>query len=185
MSNSQSAFGNASRVVDSYPLNGVVPPLAPYTGPSSGIGPLLGDTPVRANGLAAGGVMVSGTRELDVSMLSFGVGPYLEWRVCERFSIQGEFGLNLALAHGDYSYESTPLIGSVTQSRQGSRSSTSLLPGAHAGLTGTLQLNESFGVFGSARYQYFDSFDIKANGSKADLSFDGTFVVTLGAIFQF
>src|SRR3954465_14599669 len=43
----RSATGAATLTTDTFPLNGVLPPLPPYSGTFQGPGPLLGDTPTR------------------------------------------------------------------------------------------------------------------------------------------
>ena len=68
-------FAGVSRVTDTFSLNGVVPPLAPYTGSFNGPGPLLSDNPTRVTRGAPNGASVAGNREVGVDLFGLTVGP--------------------------------------------------------------------------------------------------------------
>ncbi len=172
-------------LTDRFKLGGVVPPQAPYTGSFNGPGPLINDAPVR-NTAAGAAALVSGSRELDVHLTTLSFGSYLEIPVCPKFSVLFEGGLNAAIASGDYDFQSTTTISGLgAKNSSGSDSDTSILPGAYLGLSGIYQLNPSWAIQASGRYQYLDDFTLGDNGSEAELSFGSTFILSLGATYSF
>ena len=175
-----------SRLTDSFALNGVIPPLAPYSGSFNGPGPLLGDDPARNTALVPDAAVVTGRRDFDVHVFGLGVGPYLEIPVSKKLSVGTAAGLNLAIATGNYSFDSTTTIaGAGSQSSSDSGSGTNLLLGAFAELSTVYQINDDWGVYGSARYQYYQDFDVSASGSEAELSFSNSFILSLGVTYSF
>lgn len=170
---------------DSFDLGGSIPPLAPYTGSFSGPGPLLGDEPVRSTGVSDSG-HVSGKRDLDVDLTLATFGTYLQIPVTAEVDFLLEAGASLGVAHGSYYFNSeTAIEGVGTQQSNGHESNTELLPGVYFGLSGIYQINERFSLIGGVRYQYMSGFELEANGSKATLSFDSAFMLSLGGVYSF
>lgn len=171
---------------DRFSLNGTVPPSAPYRGGSfDGPGPLIGDSPSRSFG-QGDPALISGSRELDVDLSVFSLGSYLELPVFSNFSLMFEGGVSAGIASGSYDFLSkttVPGLGSRTSS--GSDSETSVLPGVYLGIEAIYQLNPNWGIQAGGRYQLMDEFELKANGSSAELSFDSAFVLSLGAVYSF
>ena len=185
MGNHNSISTRVGTTTDSFDLGGNVPPLAPYTGSFDGPGPLLGDDPTRSTGASNPG-RVSGKRDLDVDLTLVTFGTYLEIPVTRDVDLLLEAGGSLGVAHGSYDFNSeTTIAGIGTQQSRGNASGTDLLPGIYFGLGGIYQISERFSVIGSARYQYMDSFNLEANGSKASLSFGSTFMLSLGGVYSF
>lgn len=184
--NSRALTSDILRVTDSFDLGGVLPPGAGYEGSPTGPGPLLGDSPTRSTTIIADGASISGRRELDVDMVTFGAGPYLKVPLGDKLSLFAEAGVTLGIARGEYDFDSTTTIAGVgTRSASGSKDQTRLLPGAYAGLSAIWKLTDHFGIQGSARYQYIDAFETGAGGSDATLSFDGACVLSIGGVWTF
>jgi hypothetical protein len=61
---------------DRFELNGVIAPLAPYSGTFGGPGPLLSDEPTRSSSVSSTG-LVSGGRDLDVDLTIIKADSYL------------------------------------------------------------------------------------------------------------
>jgi len=185
MSNHDLLASGMTTVTDSFGLGGQIPPGAPYSGSFNGPGTVLDDAPTRTvtNG---GTALVSGTRDLDTDLFIANFGPYFEIPVSDHFSVLLEAGVSLALASGSYDYFSSTSAGALgTQQSAGSASETDFLPGVYIGLSGVYQLNERWALQGSGRYQYMKSFELNANGSNAELSFDSAFVLSLGVLYSF
>lgn len=184
--NRSALSSDVRRTTDTFALDGVIPPLAPYTGSATGPGPLISDSPSRAVSLIRGGATVTGSRELDVDLFGISAGPYIDWAITKNFYLGCEAGLSIALANGDYEFaSSTSVAGLGSQQSSGSASETDLLPGVYFGLRANHALSEQWGLYASARYQLYDDFEVRAGGSEATLSFDGTFVAAFGATFSF
>jgi len=170
---------------DSYDLGGVIPPLAPFVGNPNGPGPLLSDNPTRSTVLGGTG-LVSGSRELDIDLTLINLGSYLEIPVTEKLNFLAEAGVSLGIASGSYEFQSaTTVAGLGAQNSNGKNSSTDLLPGVYIGLGATYQINESWALLGSGRYQYLQSYDLEANGSQASLSFDSAFILSISCVYSF
>ncbi|MES2441058.1 MAG: hypothetical protein V4584_18490 [Verrucomicrobiota bacterium] len=174
-----------SKLTDRFTLDGVIAPLAPYTGSFGGPGPLINDSPDRT--ITTGGqALVVGSRDLDVHLTTLNFGSYLEVPVAPRFAMMFEAGVSAAVASGSYDFKSaTTATGLGTQTGSGSDSGTSILPGLYLGLGGTYQINRSWSIQAAGRYQYMDEFELGDNGSNAVLSFDSAFVLSLGALYSF
>lgn len=181
-----SALGAGTFILtDRFNLGGVMPPNAPYTGSFAGPGPLIGDSPDRstAEGLAA---LVAGSRDLDVDLTTLSFGSYLEIPIYRQFSVSLEGGINAAIASGSYEFDSaTTIAGLGTRASSGSDSDTRILPGAYLGLSAIYQINPQWAIQASGRYQYLNDFTLGDHGSKAELSFGSTFILSLGALYSF
>lgn len=170
---------------DSFDLGGTIPPLAPYTGSFGGPGPLLGDNPTRSTFVGGNG-LVSGSRQLDVDLTLLNLGSFLEIPVTEKLNLLVEAGVTLGLVSGSYDFQSaTTVPGLGTQNSNGSNSSTDFLPGVYFGLGVTYRINDDWSILGSGRYQYLQSYDLRANSSQASLSFDSAFLLSLGGVYSF
>lgn len=184
VTNRDTLNSGVATVTDSFNLNGVIPPGAPYTGTFLGPGPLLGDTPVRTTGTAV--AAISGSRQLDLHLLAAQFGSYVEFPVTKKVDVMLEGGLIMALATGSYRYESSVTVaGAGTQTSNGYESTTRLLPGFYTGIGLTYNITDHFGIQSAVRYQFMRQFDMNANGSTARLSFDTAFVLSLSAIYRF
>jgi hypothetical protein len=183
--NGENVTTDLTKLTDHFSLDGVIPPLAPYTGSFGGPGPLLGDSPTRT--ISSGGqAVIVGSRDLDVHLTTFNFGSYLELPLTRKLSFMVEGGVSAAVASGSYDFKSaTTVTGLGTQTSSGSDSGTKVLPGVYLGLSSVYQINTSWAIQASGRYQYMDDFDLGDNGSNAVLSFDSAFVVSLGVVYSF
>lgn len=180
-----STLTSATTIVqDTYTLPpGVIVP-APHQGTYAGPGPLLNDTPVR--NILNGTALISGSRNLDVSLTTLSFGAYLEVPLAEKFSLTLEGGLNAALADGSYEFRSTtniPGLGTVTSA--GRDSDTAILPGLYLGVSGIYEIDRHWVLQLSGRYQYLDNFSLSDHGSKADLDFGSAFILSAGVVYTF
>jgi hypothetical protein len=184
--NNDRVTAEMTTITDSYNLNGVIPPLAPFTGAfDGGFGvPLLSDTPVRTLGTTT--AAISGSRRLDVHLSVAQFGSYLNIPVSKDFDVMIEGGVLAGLASGTYDYTTTVAVPGVgTQTTTGRNSENKLLPGFYTGLGVNGSINPRLSVQASARYQYMTEFDLNANGSNANLNFDSAFVLSLAVIWKF
>lgn len=171
-------------LTDRFDLGGNIAPLAPFVGSYEGPSVLIGDSPIRS--YSTGEAMVDGSRELDVHLTTLNLGTYLEIPVSRKFHLTFEGGLSAAVADGSYDFQSnTTITGLGTSTSSGSTSDVQILPGAYAGLGGIYQINDSWAILASGRYQYLESFDLETNGSSASLSFGSAFVLSVGVVYSF
>ena len=174
-----------STLTDSFALDGVIAPPAPYEGSFNGPGPLISDSPTRT--ITIGGqALVAGSRHLDVHLTTLNFGSYLEVPVAPKFDLMFEAGASAAVAAGSYDFQSaTTATGLGTQASSGSSSDTNVLAGFYLGLGGTYQLSDKWSLQAAGRYQCMEDFKLGANGSNASLSFDSAFVLSVGALYSF
>ena len=174
-----------SMLTDTFDLGGTIAPLAPFSGSFAGPGPLLNDAPSRSFGSGSQAV-VAGARSLDVDLTTLSFGAYLDLPVTRNFDIMLEAGISGAVASGTYDFHSsTSISGLGTQASSGHDSSTDILPGLYVGLDAVYHLNASWAIQATGRYQYLRGYELKDNGSTANLSFDSAFVVSLGVVYSF
>jgi hypothetical protein len=62
-------------LTDTYALNGVIPPQAPYTGSFSGPGPVLGSEPISRSLGTTEGIVITGSHNLDAALIDLRLGP--------------------------------------------------------------------------------------------------------------
>lgn len=174
-----------SIMTDQFALGGTIAPLAPYTGSFNGPGPLINDAPGRSfstEGLAA----VTGSRELDVHLTTFQLGGYIDFPVSPKVDFMIEAGVSMALAAGDYDYQSSASVtGLGTQNSSGSDSATSALMGIYVGVSGIYQIDPKWAVYVSTRYQFMEDFSLSTNGSRANLSINHAFQLSTGLVYSF
>ncbi|MFC7336896.1 hypothetical protein ACFQY0_06885 [Haloferula chungangensis] len=180
------ARGTATQIVDRFPLGGVIPPLAPYSGSFTGPGPLLDTRATRSSASIPGGSLVSRSNDLHTNLFTLNLGPWISYHPSERFQLRAELGLSLALADSTYKYASTTSLASGSSaSTSGRVNDHSVLPGFYIGAMTSYALSEQTGLYLSARYQYLDSVTINTSSASADLSFDEAFIISAGLIFNF
>lgn len=151
------------RTTDSFPLNGVIPPLAPYRGSFTGPGPLLSTAATRSTALLPGTATVAGNREIDADMFSFGYGPWIAFEPIDRLWIELEAGMTLAVIDGEFShFTTTTAPNGRTGTATGNGSRTTVLPGFHAGLSAIYQIDDQWDVLLHGRYQYLNDFAVHA-----------------------
>lgn len=184
--NDSSVDTSYRRTTDAYDLGGFAPPAAPFSGSPLGFGNvLLGDIPSRTVTTISGANVV-GDRSLDATIIGFTFGPYLDLPFNEKFSARIEGGGALAIAFGDYDFEETTTVpGLPSRSSSGHASETKLLPGVFVGIKGIYRIDSRWSVDAGVRYQWYDSFEIEAEDSTAEMNFDSSFMIHLGVSYRF
>ncbi|HTH48450.1 MAG TPA: hypothetical protein VMB21_13135 [Candidatus Limnocylindria bacterium] len=162
-----------------YALNGVIPPVAPYSGSPDQPGPLLTyDSPVIRT--------VPGTSSLDTKLESdfhtLRVGPWIEVPLSGR--------VNLALSVGYCTvYTSSQLTLTETDSLSGSSMNRYLSshwsPGGYAQLRAIYRLTKHIGVYVGGDFQYNTGVTINAPGRQAKIDFGTTYGAVAGVNFGF
>lgn len=186
LSNSATLAAATLRTTDRYPLGGVIPPLAPYTGSFPGPGPLLSTAATRSAALLPGTATVSGVRELNADLFSFSIGPWLAIEPVEDLWIEMEAGLTVAVIEGDFRHFSrTTAPDGRSAVAAGSGGRTTALPGFYAGLSAIYRIDEQWDVFLHSRYQYLEDFTVRAGPASAELDFDSAFILSAGVRYRF
>ena len=178
---SGSLAGNVRRLTDVFALDGVIPPLAPYSGSFDGPGPLLGDTPTRSFQALTGASSITGEREAKADLLQFNLGPVGSWRLTDRLSFELGGGLSLAWVDSKMRIRETVTVtGNGSRNRRVSDSDSGFLFGAYIESGLTYQLTREWLLHGGFRYQYLGDFSQSAEGFKLTMDFKNSAIGFLG-----
>jgi hypothetical protein len=170
---------SGTATVDSFPLNGVLPPSAGYNGTFSGPGALLGDTPTRT------AATLTGYQKLSGQLFSFRLGPFVEWNFTPQLALDASVGLTLAPTMVDYDFSETVASAGGTFVESGHSSKTKLLYGPYVGGMLRYNFNKNWGVYVGAQFQNLTSLEQSVGGSTARLDPGATFYGTVGASWSF
>jgi hypothetical protein len=167
--------------VDSFPLNGVLPPGPGANGTSSEPSALLGDTPTRT------AATLTGYQKLSGQMFSLRLGPFAEWKLTDKLSLAASVGLTLAPAMVDYDFSETATLarGGGTLVSNGHSSKTKLLYGPYVGAMLRYDFNKCWGVYVGARFQNLTDLNQSAGGRTARLDPGATIYATAGLTWKF
>ena len=169
--------GPVGVIIDTYALNGVLPPSAGYNGTFAGPGALLGDTPTRTLGTAA---RIS-NQKLSGQLFSLRLGPFVEWNFTPELSLAASAGLTLAPATIDYDFsESGSLSGGTTAVDSGHASKFRLLYGPFAGAMFRYDFNRHWGVYVGAQFQSLNDMNLSSGTHTARLDQSATVYGTAG-----
>jgi len=181
---STSARASAQRTTDTYALNGVVPPEAPYNGTFTGPGPLISDTPTRD--VTPFGATIKGRHELDADLFGLRLGPYYEISLNERMALHFSGGLALGLIDSEFSYGEVATASSLSfGSASGSGHKSDFLVGGYVDADLSYALGKRWSLFGGVQYEYLNTFTQKVGGREAKLDFSGAVYVRAGVGLEF
>lgn len=164
--------------VDAFPLNGVVPPLAPYSGSYAGPGPLLGATPTR--------YPVNVVTEINATVYGLKLGPYLEFELVKKVWLGVSGGFALVLADSDFRIQqSLSLPGQVTHLRSVGDSGFGALPGCYFGGRLSHTITDSVSVFTAVQYESTGHQTHTAGDKRADIDFWNAIYFSFGFSYSF
>lgn len=174
--------GSASVITDTYPLNGVLPPLAGYNGTFAGPGALLGDTPVRTLGSAA----FFRDQQLNGDLFALRLGPFVEWSLTPKLSLSASAGLTVAPTKLDYDFsETATLVSGVGFSNSGHSSDTEVLYGAYLDARLRYEYSENWSVYVGAQFQSLESMRLSVGSRSAEFDPGSTFALSAGITWRF
>ena len=179
---------SVNRLTDTYALNGVIPPQAPYNGSFAGPGPLISDSPTRSTSTIPAGAQVTGKREFDGDLFGLRLGPYLEVPLDknDKWNVSLSGGMVLAVVSSEFRYrESTTIMGVGTVNSSGSGTDSDFMVGAYFGGNVSYSFNKSWSVFAGAMYQYLPDYSQKVDGRVVEVDFTKSVFVNLGVRFAF
>jgi hypothetical protein len=174
------------RTSDSYALNGVIPPLAPYTGSFLGPGPVLGDSPTRRVQVLPGGAVTSGRYGLDANLYALRAGLLFEAPFNDWLALQFGGGGIGAWIQSDFSFtEAVTLTGGGSLARSGAGRADELLGGGYAEVNLTFSLSQRLTAIAGVQYNYLGTFDQEVQGKQAEVDFKKALFVAVGLNYAF
>jgi len=196
ISDDQTLSYYAYRTSDSYALNGVILPAAPYSGTFAGPGPLIPSSLTSADRsitVLPDAATISGQRKVDASVFLLRLGPYLEVPLSRKFSMTLSGGLSLAVADTVFSFSesvsiSDPSYGIAVASSKPSSASGSaidLLVGGYGGASLAYALSDRVSLRAGAIFQGTGRAVDNQGGKQATLNLNQSVIVSIGASYAF
>ena len=180
----QPLTGSAMVISDTYALDTVTPPLAPYSGGFNGPGPLLSDSPTRTTSQES--VIITGSRTLDAQVYALRIGPYYGFSLGKVWSGRVGGGLVLGLADTKYTYNDTVNYGGgQIVNNSGSSEGVSFNAGGYLDAKLLYHLNSDWSLFAGAQYEYLGTFSRTAGSAQAQLDMSSTVNVLFGLEWRF
>jgi hypothetical protein len=181
-------FTDAQTTSDTFALNGVIPPEAPYHATfEQESGPVLSSNPSsRTTDSVANGALISGRHNFDADMYGLRLGPYVEIPICPKFAVSLSGGLAAVWVNSQFKYqESLSVGGSAGPSSHGNGSHDDVLPGGYVGGNLLFAINQNINLAVGAQYQSVGTYTHKENGRVAQLDLGNSVFLTAGLGFSF
>lgn len=183
LSSSSTVSANEQLITDAYPLNGVTPPLAPYSGSYNGPGPVLGSTPTRTTSISV--TTISGTRTLNADLYEFQFGPTFDADFTPRFSVGFGFGFAFGLVDGTFSYDENVTDSVGTTHVIGRNSNTELQTGGYVEGGMAYKLCKAASIFVGAQFQDLGVARQNFSGHSASLDLSQSVFLITGLEVEF
>jgi hypothetical protein len=175
---------NTETITDTYALNGVVPPLAPYTGSSSGPGPVIGSEPISRISAVTPEV-ITGNRNVDAGLYDLRLGPTFNIPLCKRISAQAGGGLAVGVVNSHFTFNETVSSGAGLVNESGSDTSTGFVVGGYVEAGFAYRLCHAASLYTGAQFQSLGDFRQSVNGHSARLDFGQSIFYEIGLQFHF
>ena len=178
--------GEVTRTVHRFNTGGIILPTAPYTGGSSGTGPLIEDT-AEALDDETGNAALAGHQTLDTDLFLFRLGPTMHWELARRLGLSVSVGGAVGFLTGGLKYNDTltvELDGS-TALNTGKIKDSDVSFGGYLSTTLMYRVEEHGDVFLSLQYLPMSSFIIEGGGRRAELDMAGSVFISAGINWPF
>lgn len=175
-----------SRTVHQFDTAGIVVPTAPYNGGSSGLGSTIRDTATALPDDVVGGASVGGSRELDVTLYNFRLGPTVHWELHPKIAMAVSGGAAMGIINGDLKFNETlNFTGGGSANSSGSFSDTQLTYGGY--LAGKLMYHavENGDYYIAVQYMPMSSVTFSGGGREARLNMSGGLYISAGVNWPF
>jgi hypothetical protein len=171
----RSSASAGSVTMDAFPLNGVLPAGAGYSGTFAGPGAVIGDTPTRT--ISA----LTSRQKLSGQIFSIRLGPFAEWNLTPKLSLGASAGLTIAPASVDYDFSDS--TGGTTV--KGHSSKSDVLYGPYVSGMLRYDFTQRWGAYVGAQFQSLSDLDQSIGGRTARLDQGATIYGTVGITFRF
>lgn len=129
---SRSTPGVFNRTVHSFNTGGILMPQAPYSGGSSGLGPVIGDVATALPDETIPG-QLNGVHQIDAWLYNLRLGPQYYQDIGKKWAFSVGAGFATGIVVGSYAFDETISIGGTTGARNiGKIGKTDFLFGAYA-----------------------------------------------------
>lgn len=172
-------------LTDTYNLNGVIPPTAPYVGAFSGPGlPLINNTPdSRAFTQALVGSQAYGF-EVDSDIFTFALGGEFSKKVNQSVALTVRPGIALNWVHADAESRFPTLSGGTFTANRQTSSDDKIVWGAYIQGGIDYALSEAWSMHSFVRYDWAEEFTSSVDATDYKLNLEGT-SIGLGFTYRF
>jgi hypothetical protein len=182
------ASGNATRTADSFNLNGIVPPVAPYGGTAVGPGPLLDLVPA-GSVVVASPVTTSFQGTLATTFVDLRLGPMFEIDLTRRLSVSLSGGYSAVFVDAQLRYVESvsfanPAIPSISPASY-KTSNHRWHPGAFAEMNFNWRITNLMGAFAGGEIQGNSNAPFGDAGHQIKVNLGTTYAAKAGIIFHF
>jgi hypothetical protein len=195
ISDDHTLTATVNRITDTFTIpSGVVLPSPGYQGTYEGPGTVIGADPssrTTTTITSVGTNTIVGSRSLEANIFSIRLGPYVEYPLNNKFSLQFGGGLYMVIGDSRFQFKETVTIvdpdtgGVTTEEHHGASSHTDFLVGGYVGGNILYQMTEEFGLFVGAQFQTAGQSITRAKGKESVLNMGQSVVVSIGASYSF
>jgi hypothetical protein len=163
---------------------GIVMPGAGYQGGPSGEGPIISGTPSSSTTNSTAG-MITGSRELDVMLYTFRLGPTFYWDLNEYFGMQLGAGPALGVVSGTYRYNETITTAAGSTQNHGAFDFTDLTYGGYVNGTLLYHVINDADLYIGAQYMPMGNASFSHGGRSGELKLGGQLYISAGINWPF
>jgi hypothetical protein len=174
-----------SRSAHQFDTAGIVLPTAPYNGGSSGIGPTIHDTATASSGDIVLGVPVTGSRELDVTLYNFRLGPTVHWELHPKIAVAVSGGAAMGIIKGDLKFNETLSFAGGSANSSGKFSDTQMTYGGYLNAKLMYHAVENGDYYMAVQYMPLGSVNFSGGGREARLNMSGGLYISAGINWPF
>jgi len=133
---------------------------------------------------------VTGTRQLDVMLYTFRLGPSFYWDLSDDFGMSLGAGPAIGIVSGNYKYNETityddPASGSVSARNSGSFGTTDVIYGGYVNGTLMYHVLDNADFYLSAQYMPLGNASFNNGGRQAELNLGGQIYISIGVNWPF
>jgi hypothetical protein len=170
---------NGQNITDQYNLGGIMPPNAPYSGNAKGPGVLINSIPTSRT---SDPILITGSRSLDATVGDFRLGPFVDFNLTKRLSLELGGGLDVGLVDSTFTFSETA-VGQATVTGDNKR--TECLAGGYAEAGFAYRIWHSASIYAGAQFQYLGDFQQSEAGRGADLDLTQSVFCKIGLQWSF
>jgi hypothetical protein len=165
---------------------GIVVPSAPYQGGSSGLGPLMTNSPASSVSTSSTGTIAS-SQSLDVMLYTLRLGPSFYWDLTEHVGMSLGAGPAVGIVSGYYKFDEAIAVGGINARNAGRIGGTDVVFGGY--VNGTLmyhvQANGNADIYVSAQYMPMEDATFGGGGRQGRLNLGGQLYLSVGINWPF
>jgi hypothetical protein len=184
ISENSSMSATVTQSTFTFNTGGIVVPTAPYQGGSSGLGPLLTNSPSSSISTTSDGT-ITGSQSLDVMLYTLRLGPSFYWDLTGHIGMSLGAGPAVGIVSGDYKYDETITAAGISARNTGKIGGTSLVYGGYVNAAVMYHVQEDADIYIGAQYMPMSDTTIGGGGREGQLKLGGQLYFSIGINWPF